>query len=195
MSPTWFSFSKSLTPTATANETSSGSEPSSFLSTPPPASATSAVDNGSSSSNNSDGAAAHDLSAIPYHKMWEESRVWLPHLLQNSLKPVSGTASLGSSNSDLPSSERENPAVTTTTSSSSESESSISKSQPDGNTSANNNKRYFIHHVQFVGGTDKDISAEGEYSAWHKMGNRRLDWVDELPVDEWNRKRTFAKYP
>ncbi|KAK6539442.1 hypothetical protein TWF694_009666 [Orbilia ellipsospora] len=151
MHPTWFSLSESLTPTSATPapiptpNVISGSLPSSFLSTPP-------------------GTEAHDLplalplQPIPYHQMWEESRVWLPRLLQNLMPP------------DL-----------------------VPQEQQEEQ--QQKKKRYFIHHVQFIGGVDRDVSSNGEYSVWHGMGERRLDWVDELPVGEWDSRRTFGRYP
>ena len=40
--------------------------------------------------------------------------------------------------------------------------------------------RYFIHHVEFLGGKDKEDG--GKYSVWHGMGKSRVEWLDELPV-------------
>ncbi|KAK6338884.1 hypothetical protein TWF696_009689 [Orbilia brochopaga] len=144
MKPAWFSLSKSLTPTAE-----------------PP---TSNVD--SSSSTTATTSTALDLTAdtdtghpaIPYHRMWEESRIWLPLLLRSVSNPDA---------SALPT-----PSVTV----------------------ENAGGKYFIHHVQFVGGTDSDVTADGEYSVWHGMGNRRLDFMDELPGD-WELRHSYVRNP
>ncbi|KAF3907535.1 hypothetical protein AA313_de0202044 [Arthrobotrys entomopaga] len=156
MHPTWFSLSESLTPTSTT----SGSIPPSFLSTPPGTSEAHDLLPGGST-----------LQPIPYHQMWEESRVWMPRLLQNLIHTPTPTP-----HTDLVPQEQK-------------------QEQEGTNNNNNNNKQYFIHHVQFVGGVDKDVSSDGEYSVWHGMGERRLDWVDEVPVMEWNLRRSFGRYP
>ncbi|KAF3934213.1 hypothetical protein ABW20_dc0107977 [Dactylellina cionopaga] len=161
MSPTWFSLSKSLvTPTIPPLPPAAGSRPESFLSAP----------------HTVPTSGAHDqqaLAAVPYHQMWEESRVWLPQLLQNTLNSAfaSSSSAFGPTLAPPPSSQ---PTV------------------PSPSPSENAGK-YFIHHVQFVGGADKDVSPGGEDGIWYVMGERRLEWVDELPVEEWNAKRTFGR--
>ncbi|KAJ6264473.1 hypothetical protein Dda_0619 [Drechslerella dactyloides] len=149
MKPAWFSLSKSLTPTA-APPTTTAADTEPDIGTGHP--------------------------GIPYHRMWEESRVWLPPLLRS----VSGHDSATST--CLPAVSA-NPSMVTAAKVAAEEGAAVSWAG-----------KYFIHHVQFVGGTDSDVAADGEYSVWHGMGNRRLEFTDELP-GEWELRRSFVRYP
>ncbi|KAK6522644.1 Nudix (Nucleoside diphosphate linked moiety X)-type motif 1 [Arthrobotrys megalospora] len=172
MTPHWFSLSKSLT-APTKSTPVSGSIPPSFLST------SSAAEAGGVEESQPHPGGPHDLPVIPYFQMWEESRVWLPHLLRHVSSSEEGRGGVGG---NLISPEPSPPAAT-------------AASDGDRNETENKGKKYFIHHVQFIGGTDMDAVDGGEYSVWHGMGPRRLDWVDELPIGEWEGRKSFKTYP
>ncbi|KAK6496685.1 hypothetical protein TWF481_001673 [Arthrobotrys musiformis] len=174
MTPHWFSFSKSLA-TPTPSTSSSGSIPPSFLSsstTAPSSSSAARIATAAAGAKDPSIDGAHDLPPIPYFQMWEESRVWMPQLLRHVSSDEGGVISSLSSEGSAPTAAVE------------------PRGEEDGK-----KRKYFIHHVQFVGGTDMDAVDGGEYSVWHGMGPRRLDWVDELPVGEWEGKRSFGTYP
>ncbi|KAF3939131.1 hypothetical protein ABW19_dt0202551 [Dactylella cylindrospora] len=178
MHPFWFSLSKSLTPNLSQSESISASNPtnpspgiqsgsstSPFLSTLSPPTA------------NSIGEGAHD--PIPYHQMWEESRVWLPVLLRSVLPAEGddgGSASASASSTATPDTNTNLP---------------VNVNPASDSTS----HKCFIHHVEFVGGVDSDAKEGGEYSVWHGMGNRKLEWVDRLPFEQWEGKQSYGKYP
>ncbi|RVD86849.1 uncharacterized protein DFL_005104 [Arthrobotrys flagrans] len=183
MTPHWFSLSKSLA-TPTPSTSSSGSIPPSFLSTTSSSSAATATAVGVAKDPSTDG--AHDLPSIPYFQMWEESRVWMPRLLRH----VSSNEREGSLVD-----EEERGFLSSLSSEGSAPTAAVATATAVEPHDENGKKEYFIHHVQFVGGTDMDAIHGGEYSVWHGMGPRRLDWVDELPVGEWEGKRSFKTYP
>ncbi|KAF3310873.1 hypothetical protein TWF173_009114 [Orbilia oligospora] len=179
MTPHWFSLSKSLA-TPTPSTSSSGSILHPFLSTSSSSSSPSSA--AAVAAKDPSTAGAHDLPSIPYFQMWEESRVWMPQLLRH----------VSSNEKDILVGEEERGFLSPL---SSEGSAPIADEPHDKSDNNNEKKKYFIHHVQFIGGTDMDAVDGGDYSVWHGMGPRRLDWVDELPVGEWEGKRSFGTYP
>ncbi|KAK6344911.1 hypothetical protein TWF718_006862 [Orbilia javanica] len=186
MTPHWFSLSKSLA-TPTPSTSTSGSIPPSSLSTSSSAAAIAPKDP------STDG--AHDLPSIPYFQMWEESRVWMPQLLRHVVslneEGEEGEGKLVDEQegpqSSLPSEGSAPTAAAVAT--------TVGPHDDNGEQKPKKKGKYFIHHVQFVGGTDMDAGDGGEYSVWHVMGPRRLDWVDDVPVGDWEGRRSFGKYP
>ncbi|KAK6520233.1 Nudix (Nucleoside diphosphate linked moiety X)-type motif 1, variant 2 [Arthrobotrys conoides] len=189
MTPHWFSLSKSLA-APTTSTSSTGTILPSFLSTSSSSSSSSsaAVRAAATVAKDPSSGGAHDLPSIPYFQMWEESRVWMPQLLRHVSSNEKGILAGEEEKVFLSSLSSEGPAPTAAGLEAANTIEIYGESEKE-------KKRYFIHHVQFVGGTDMDAIDGGEYSIWHGMGPRRLDWVDELPIAEWEGKKSFGTYP